>query len=95
MKNVGNQANRLSDPINYREAAFAELWDELCERGQLEYLLAQISGRDRMVAATVIQWLGSNCGQYFLKQVNERCGGFSYEMKCGSRLESNEAPNKN
>jgi hypothetical protein len=30
--------------------------------------------RDRIVAATVIQWLGTNCGMCFLGNALERCG---------------------
>lgn len=31
----------------------------------------EIAGRDRLVAATVIQWLSSPCGQVFLQEVGE------------------------
>lgn len=34
-----------------------------------------MSQRDRDIAATLIQWLGTNCGQGFLDQVNRRSGG--------------------
>ena len=30
--------------------------------------------RDRIVAATVVQWLGSNCGMSFLREALRRCG---------------------
>ncbi|MDH6308090.1 hypothetical protein M2451_002609 [Dysgonomonas sp. PFB1-18] len=33
-----------------------------------------ISKRDRVIAATVIQWLGSNCGFSWLCDVMKRCG---------------------
>jgi hypothetical protein len=46
-------------------------------RGVLDYLLAEdpnnpqgeVTARDRVVAATVIQWLGSPCGQAFLERL--------------------------
>ena len=31
---------------------------------------AEVSDRDELVAATLIQWLGSPVGQTFLKEVN-------------------------
>ena len=45
--------------------------------GVLDYLLAEdpneprheVTDRDRWVAARVIQWLGSPCGQWFLRKV--------------------------
>ena len=50
---------------------------ELDGRGTLDYLLAndsnypsgEVSERDRYVAATVIQWLGSPCGKAFLRDI--------------------------
>lgn len=46
-------------------------------RGTLDYMLAvdsncpkgEVRPRDRMVAATVVQWLGSPVGQSFIKEV--------------------------
>lgn len=34
----------------------------------------RISNRERMIVATVIQWLGSNCGMCFLEQALKRSG---------------------
>jgi hypothetical protein len=34
----------------------------------------EISKRDRMIVATVIQWLGSNCGFCFLQETLSDCG---------------------
>lgn len=53
--------------------------NELDGRGVLDYLLAndpnypdgQVSERDREVAATVIQWLGSPVGMGFIKDIIE------------------------
>lgn len=71
--------------LNALEKAFADTWEEentnpygeLNGKGILDYLLAEnpneprgeVTDRDRMVAATVIQWLGSSVGQSFLTQV--------------------------
>lgn len=59
---------------NPNEAKLASLWDKQCTyHSTLDYLLgdgakpAEPSDRDRQVAATVIQWLGSPVGQCFLE----------------------------
>lgn len=49
-------------------------------RGTLDYMLAEIpneprgevTARDRVVAATVIQWLGSPVGRCFLRDMLEK-----------------------
>lgn len=62
---------------NPEEVRFAKAWDQHNERGQtLAYLLDPNNGvgmgpidpadRDVVVAATVMQWLGSPVGQNFL-----------------------------
>lgn len=81
MKNKGLHQHRLSnDPL---ERAFAEEWEEQNttfpgrKHGILDYLLSpdsfneviESSERDREVAATVIQWLGSPVGNSFLCKV--------------------------
>lgn len=81
MKNKGISQHRFKQ--NPKERIFAELWDEINNRtgyGILEYMLAQkinkpqdeVTDRDRIVAATVIQWLGSPVGQAFLSEANEK-----------------------
>lgn len=58
----------------HREAAFADLWEQMQESHTLEYLLGQnnarhsISHRDALVAATVVQWLGTPVGNDFMKK---------------------------
>jgi len=85
MRNKGRWCHRFKD--NLDEADFAVAWEELNTsfdgrldgRGVLDYLLAEkvnspmgeVSDRDREVAATVIQWLGSSVGQSFLRKVLE------------------------
>lgn len=82
-KNKGlNQRRCKQNPL---EKLFAESWNEintnnhgnLNGRDILDYLMAkdinnplgEVSDRDRIVAATVIQWLGSPVGQSFLMQI--------------------------
>jgi hypothetical protein len=36
--------------------------------------LGETTERDRIVAATVAQWLGSNCGFSFVQEALKRCG---------------------
>lgn len=77
MKNKGLHQNRFeSNPV---EKIFAKGWDGLNKQSNtLDYLLAEkinhptfdeVSNRDRVVAATVVQWLGSPCGQGFLTEM--------------------------
>jgi len=86
MKNKGMHQYRFKQ--NPMEEIFAKAWEERSTdpsgmadgRDTLDYLLAEnpdkpcgeVSDRDRIVAATVIQWLGSPVGQYFLDEINER-----------------------
>lgn len=52
----------LADPIAESEVALLKL--------------PVASARDRAIAATVIQWLGSNIGQAFLREALRECGSF-------------------
>ena len=76
MKNKGINYHRIKD--NPLEGKFAKAWEEenTKSRSTLSWLLAkeinkpkdgEVSDRDREVAATVIQWLGSPVGSYFVK----------------------------
>lgn len=83
MKNKSNNQHRFKQ--NPSEKKIANAWEEintdvygkLDGKGILDYLLAEkinkpngeVTDRDRMVAATVIQWLGSPVGRNFLTQV--------------------------
>jgi len=80
MFNEGLCKHRLTDSSNVVERDFVEAWEKLNPKnglGTLEYLLAkrinhpcgEVTDRDRQVAATVIQWLGSPCGQDFVEGV--------------------------
>lgn len=83
MFNHGDSQCRF--PQNPLEQIFAEAWERRNKRadagwGILDYLLAEknsfprgeVTKRDRMVAATVIQWLGSPVGQEFLRDVHAK-----------------------
>lgn len=78
MKHEGKSTNRLSS--NPREKAYHDAWLEENTKSMvggslLEYLLGdnnkpgEVSERDALVAATVIQWLGSPVGQHFVERV--------------------------
>jgi hypothetical protein len=72
---VGKSSNRLHpDADNPGEVAFAMEWTKAqTESHQLAWLLGNnFSDRDAEVAATVIQWLGSNVGMCFLEDVIKR-----------------------
>lgn len=86
-KHQGLHPYRYKD--NPMENRFAAKWQEENDRtignGLLEYLLGDgskaardVTDRDRLVAATVVQWLGSQVGQHFLKKVLRK------EMPCSS-----------
>lgn len=68
--------DRIKDSDRYREKVFANLWQE-CNNsadGILEVILREnrlvvMTQRDATIAATLVQWLGTNIGQEFLYQV--------------------------
>ena len=71
MKHEGFSKHRLHpDADNVREVQFAEAWvEENKVRGTLQHLIPRCEERDAQVAATIIQWLGSNVGNSFLSKV--------------------------
>ena len=80
MKHVGLHANRLSAKAdNPREVAFARQWAKENEDDRpgtqssvgniLRTLVPDAGQRDATVAATLMQWLGSNVGMCFLCDV--------------------------
>jgi hypothetical protein len=86
MYNRGLQQHRFKQNPKEKKYALAwerentsRIDENLDGRGVLDYLLAknpnspagEVTERDREVAATVIQWLGSPCGQYFLEHIQE------------------------
>lgn len=81
--NFNRIRTRKDDPRFSEEWKFKEAWDQLNAKGRypaVDLILgdgsaypASTSLRDKQVAATIIQWLGTECGQAFLKNVqNER-----------------------
>jgi hypothetical protein len=86
MKNRGLHQYRFKD--NPMEEVYAKAWNLQNTaragtsegRGTLDYLLAkdcnypmgEVTNRDREVAATVIQWLGSPVGQSFVKECQQQ-----------------------
>ena len=75
------------DYFNLLEELFAEYWEEvntsggeLNGKGVLDYILAkdpnhpcgEATERDRVVAATIIQWLGTPVGQDFIRKVHKQ-----------------------
>lgn len=79
---VGKHTHRFAS--NPKEASAAKLWNEFNRRPNggadtLDYLMGDgaepsyaVTDRDRMVAATLMQWLGSPVGQGYLEQLRER-----------------------
>lgn len=86
---IGFHNNRLNSD-NPREKAFSKLWKQEntnCTwknrgHGILQDLFIDddkswhhtMSSNDKMIASTVIQWLGSNCGLAFIEQALKECG---------------------
>lgn len=57
---------------NEREITFAIEWHDFLSRNDFEHLVPHYTERDAEVAATIIQWLGSNVGMSFLRKVVEK-----------------------
>ncbi len=66
IKHEGLHADRLLPRAdNPRERAFAAEWKKQAP-GTLGHLIGDHTQRDAEVAATIIQWLGSNVGMSFI-----------------------------
>ena len=78
MRHTGLHSHRLApEQNNPREVAFAQQWQYENDRGPssqplIELLIPDCTDRDARVAATVIQWLGSNVGMSFLDETIKR-----------------------
>lgn len=69
---TGMSNNRLHEG-NPREAAFIAQWRKEQKDGDiLRHLIGPYTARDAQVAATVIQWLGSNVGICFIEETIRR-----------------------
>lgn len=64
---------------NQSEEAFIKEWkrESRMLRPMFSSKKVSITVKDRFVAATIIQWLGSNCGLAFLRSALNKCG---YDM---------------
>lgn len=85
LKHQGIHFERLNPTLNNpREVAFAEQWRiEQSQGNVLHHLIGRCPTQEEAtVAATVIQWLGSNVGMSFIE---EACGR---EPKLKSYLKS-------
>lgn len=71
MKHVGFDKDRLHPAAgNPREVAFAKAWNKENKYYSItDNLIPHATERDAQVAATIIQWLGSNVGMSFLRDV--------------------------
>ena len=75
MKHEGFSKDRLKpERENQREVAFSEAWKRENGYGRngnhlVDQLIPDATQRDATVAATIIQWLGSNVGIGFLRDV--------------------------
>ena len=74
MSHEGHNTHRLSQ--NPLEKALHDAWIEANMHGHiLEYILgngetrATVNDRDEMVAATIVQWIGTPVGKAFLQKV--------------------------
>lgn len=66
--------HRINDPMNYREACYyiAAHYIGLI---QSEYL-------EDMNSMESLTWLGSNCGQYFMREANELIEEYPFKEDC-------------
>lgn len=79
-RNVGIHSYRLKrDQNNPREVAFADQWELENQQGDIMMRLMGNGARNTQptpeqvtTAATVVQWLGSNVGTSFIREVIKR-----------------------
>ncbi|WP_164740353.1 hypothetical protein, partial [Xanthomonas euvesicatoria] len=67
--------------VNYGHGILQDLFIEGGHNMFGRKVIEEISNRDRMIVATVIQWLGSNCGMCFLGEALRRFGAKIVETK--------------
>ncbi len=69
------EQNEINSAINTGRGTLQGLFTRTDPRFYRSFITDLIiSNRDAMLAATVIQWLGTNCGMDFLMRALERCG---------------------
>lgn len=106
IKHEGIHAKRLEH--NFAEKIFADRWAQQNKESQLlrqllntsKSTLELITQRDADVAATIVQWLGSNVGKCFVKEClkditkvhednkNKKCICKSYHSRTGLHVPS-------
>jgi len=81
MKHDGYKTHRLTED-NPREVAFSDMWKVLNKQGNiLDWLIPNATPRDAEVSATIVQWLGSNVGVAFLKDVISKSPELKRDLK--------------
>lgn len=64
--------NEMDSNINYGNGVLQGLFSERA-RWQIIHR-HEVSDDERMIAATVVQWLGTNCGRAFMEEALGKCG---------------------
>ena len=60
--------------INYGFGQLQDLFILLDKFGHIRRFIFKINNRDATIVATMVQWLGSNCGMGFLHKALGECG---------------------
>jgi hypothetical protein len=74
------QANIPEPSINYGHGIAQDLFMDGPVIGSIQtarlspYAIYKLTRRERVIIATIVQWLGSNCGWSFLSKCVELCG---------------------
>lgn len=63
-----------SVPANRGDDGAERVYDPMYLEAWAKFPLGDVTERDRIVVATIIQWFGSNCGFDFIRQAVEKCG---------------------
>lgn len=66
--------HRINDPSNYKEACYY-IASHSMGLDQLEYL-------EDMNSIETLTWLGSNCGQYFIREANKLIEEYPFKEDC-------------
>ncbi len=75
------QENAPVAGINNGHGILQDLFINRGESFASRRVVEEINNRDRMIVATVIQWLGSNCGMCFLNEALARFNSHIVEKK--------------
>lgn len=65
--------NKKQSWLNFGQGTLQDLFFDYDKNGT-EVAKVLINNRDRYIAATLIQWLGTNCGFGFLHEAMRKCG---------------------